>query len=154
MTNVNGNLIKNDLGVLDRILRKGLSPWLEENKIGVKFYSLLAEMPRRADQFAGLYDIDFYRPLNSKTEYYQKLILNEINVFCNKIKSLLDEDSDNNWQKYWCNDTQKKLESALRDVGKLISDYQYDIEHLNPYKASNGIDINHKSTQKSHKQTR
>jgi len=131
---------------LDKILYNGLRPWLDSNKPDEKFATLISDIETVYSSFQVLYEIDFYRPFNYKTQFYQKFIINETNAYGNKIVDLINKDENEKLQKYWYSDTlNKKLQTRLKDIGKLIKDKQYEIEYIDPHKTSLEIDVEHKT---------
>ncbi|MFA6400265.1 MAG: DUF6617 family protein [Salinivirgaceae bacterium] len=136
----------NSLTQLDAILYRELRPWLDENKIEEKFASTIAKIPLNSPHSKTIYDIDFHRPFNKTTEFYQKIIVNETNAYCNKVYDLISDETDERVQKYWLNDIlNKKLHTRLNDIGKLIQEKQYFLEYINPYKSTLAFDFQHKT---------
>ena len=93
--------MSNSLNKLDEILYHEKQPWLDNNKPNEKFASLISKVKPVELCFNELYEFDFYRPLNSKMEYYYKLIIAETNRFCNNMVDLINEDDNALRQKYW-----------------------------------------------------
>lgn len=138
--------MNNELTQLDEILYKGLRPWLDTNKPDEKFTPVISKIKTVYPGFQMLYEIDFIRPFNSKTEYYQKLILNESVAYCNNVVELINEDDNTKLKKYWLNDTlNNKLQTRLKDIGSIIKEKQYDISYINPRKNSFVQDADHKT---------
>jgi hypothetical protein len=138
--------MNNDLNLIDKIIYGNLMPWLDENKPDAKFVALVNEVKKITPEYTAKFELDFYRPFNQKTKYYNKLIFNEVTAYCNKIKKLIHEDNNSKLQKYWQNDTlNKKLPSRLKDLGKLIKDKQFELDYINPRKSSLDLDANHKT---------
>jgi molecular chaperone GrpE (heat shock protein) len=137
--------MNNNLDKLDDILYNNMCPWHEENKPDEKFASLISEINPVPDD-SQQYEINFFRPFSNKTEYYQKYIVSETNAYCNQIKDLIDNSEDLKLKKYWYNDTlNKKLQTRLKDIGKLIKERNYDIAFINPQKSAFDIDADHKT---------
>ena len=133
-------------GIFDRVLRGDLRPWLESNKHDEKFIHLIGDLKLTTPEFEPVYEIDFYRCFNSKTKYYQKLIINEANNYCNSIIDLIRSDDDIRIVRYLLSDMlKKKLKTLLKDVGKLIKVNGYDLKYINPYKSDPDTDKDHKS---------
>lgn len=138
--------MNNDLNLIDKIIYGDLMPWLDENKPDAKFTALIGEVKTISPVYSPKLEIDFYRPFNQKTKYYNKLILNETVAYCNKINKLIQEDDNSKLQKYWQNDTlNKKLPSRLKDLGKLIKDKQFDLDYIDPRRSSFDLDADHKT---------
>lgn len=138
--------MNNDLDLIDKIIYGDLMPWLDENKPDTKFTALISEIKTITPEYTPTFELNFYRPFNQKTKYYNRLISDEVVIYCNKINRLIKEDNNKKIQKYWQNDTlNKKLPSRLKDVGKLIKDKQLDLEYINPRKSSFDLDSDHKT---------
>ena len=138
--------MKNVPELFDQILYKNLRPWLDTNKPDEKFFPMISAVENFYPAFQSLYEVDFYKPFNNKTKYYQKLILNGSNKYCNFIIELINEDDNVQVQKYWLNDTlNKKLRTRLNDIGKLIKDNDYSLLYINPYKTTFNEDADHKT---------
>ena len=136
----------NKLHLLDDILYNGLQPWLIQNNPDDKFASMLSEIKAVEPDFQVRYEIDFIRPFNYKTKYYQKLIIREMNQYCNRVISFIADDDDHQVKKYWLNNTlDKKLKTRLKEIGKLIKEKQLDITYIDPTKNTFERDINHKA---------
>ncbi len=138
--------MNNELVIFDQILYGDLIPWHDENKPDEKFSSMIGEVKKTEYNFQPLNEISFQRTFNQKTKYYHKLILTESIAYCNKIHQLINEDKNIKLQKYWRNDTlNKKIPSRLKDIGKIVKDRKYDIDYINPKKASFEIDSDYKT---------
>jgi hypothetical protein len=136
----------NEPTLFDNILYNNLRPWLSSNNPDEKFAPLLSEIETIYPESQYLYEIDFQRPFNHKTKYYNKLIINEANSYCNKIINLVNEDKNTKLQKYWINDTlNNKMQTRLKDIGKIIKDKDYQLIYINPRKTSFNIDSEHKT---------
>ncbi len=132
--------------VFDQILHKSLQPWLEINKPDEKFSTMINEIPIIKPEFQQVYEFDFYRYFNSKTQYYQKLIINESNSYCNSVISLISSDDNLQLTKYLLNDTlNKKLKTLIKDTGKLIKANDYSLLYINPKKSTFNEDADHKT---------
>jgi len=136
----------NQLQILDDILYKGLQPWLPENNPDEKFAPMLSEIKAFEPKIKMKYEVDFFRPFNNKTKYYQKLIFREINKYCDLVISLIADDSNHQVKKYWLNDTlEKKLKTRLKEIGKLLKERHLDISYIDPSKSTFDMDANHKT---------
>jgi len=134
------------LQILDDILYKGLQPWLPENNPDEKFAPMLSEVKAFEPKIKMKYEVDFFRPFNNKTKYYQKLIFREMNKYCDLVISLIADDSNHQVKKYWLNDTlEKKLKTRLKEIGKLLKERHLDISYIDPSKSTFDMDANHKT---------
>jgi len=138
--------MNNDTTILDKILYHGLQPWLDKNSIDEKFTSMLTEIKEIQSDFQETYQIEFQRPINSKTKYYSKLILNAATKHTNELIALIKDDDNLQLTKYWLNDTlNKKLKTRLKDIGKLIKERDFSLSYIDPKKSVFDQDQNHKS---------
>ena len=136
----------NQLQILDDILYKGLQPWLPENNPDEKFAPMLSEIKSFEPKIKMKYEVEFFRPFNNKTKYYQKLIFREMNKYCDLVISLIADDSNHQVKKYWLNDTlEKKLKTRLKEIGKLLKERHLDIIYIDPSKSTFDMDANHKT---------
>lgn len=136
----------NKLHLLNDILYNGLQPWLSDNNPDDKFASILMEIKVVQPDFPHKYEVEFTRPFNYKTKYYQKLIIREMNKYCNQVISLIADEDNLQVKKYWLNDTlDKKLKTKLKEIGKLIKEKQLDISYIDPTKNTFELDVNHKT---------
>jgi len=134
------------LSKLDNIIYDSLRPWLDENKIEDKYYTLLDEVNVVEPSFQPLYAFAFYRPIDIKTQYYEKIIINSANEYCNKLIELIKEDGNEKIQKYQLGDIlKKKLPKRFAEISKIIKERQYDIQLINPKTSNFGMDENHKT---------
>lgn len=118
---------------LDEILYQSLQPWLDTNKPNDKFAPHSDKINPVFTNFEALYEFDYYRPLNAKMEYYQRVIMNATAHYCNAVVALINEDGNALRQKYWYDDTLKvKLPARFTDVINVIKDRYYFIEYINP----------------------
>jgi len=132
--------------ILDEILYHNLRPWLEENNPDEKFAPMLVEIKTENVDYQYHYDIEFRRPFNYKTRYYNKLIVNGLCKYCNEMLSLINEDTNTKLQKYWLNEIlNNRLKTRLKDIGRLIQDNDYSLAYINPKKTSFNIDAGHKT---------
>lgn len=138
--------MENKPTLFDKILYDNLRPWLSSNNPDDKFAPIISDIVTVYSEHPLVYEIDFYRPFNNKTRYYNKLIINETNRYCNKIINLINDDHNTLLQKYWLNDTlNKKLQTRLKDIGKIIRDNDYQLAYINPRKTSFNIDTEQKT---------
>lgn len=138
--------MKNKLLLLDDILYKELRPWLPENNPDEKYASMVSEVKAVEPSFPMRYQLEFPRAFNFKTKYYQKLVTREMNKYCNRVLTLIAEEDNDMVRKFWINDTlNKKLKSALKEVGKLIKEKQLDMTYIDPSKSTFDMDTAHKT---------
>jgi len=136
----------NSIPVFDEIQYKELRPWLPAFQYDEMFEAMHIEIKLVLPDTSFHYKINFYRPFNNKTTYYNKLLTNETEKYCQKIIRQIADQEDIKVQKYLLTDTlNKKLKSRLRDLGKLIKERQFDLAFINPKKTSFDLDQENKS---------
>jgi len=136
----------NKTKILDDILYKDLNPWTPANSIDEKFASMLRDVKEYNQDYPFRYNIDFYRPFDNKTKYYNKLIFNVLKYDTDRIVNLINEDNDPNLMLYWINDTLNiKLKTRLKDIGKLIKGKDFDLSFIDPTKSTIELDQQHKA---------
>ena len=109
------------------------------------FASLLSKTKKKEPQFPHLYEIEFIRHFNNKTNYYSRYIHNATNSYLDNFKEIMDT-AEILEQKYLINDCLKKmLPTLLEDTGKQIQLNKYDLEYINPHKANFQLDIEYKN---------
>ena len=125
--------MNNQLNKLDEILYGSLQPWLEISKPSEKFAPLVSKVPTVEVNFSSLYEFDFHRPTNPKTEYYYKLIVSETNAYCNSVVDLINADKNEMLQKRLYDDVTKNLLiPRFTDVIELIKEGFYFVEFIDP----------------------
>ena len=138
--------MKNELTFFDSLLYKDFRPWLPSSSPDEKFAPLISDIKIAYPANPYAYEIEFYRPANNKTKYYQKLIQYETILYCNNVIALINSDKNTKITKYWINDTlNKKLKSLLIATSKIIKDNNYDINYIDPHKSPLSFDAEHKS---------
>jgi len=92
------------------------------------------------------YKVEFFRPFNYKTSYYQKLILSEMNKYSDRVINSIKDEENIKVIKYWLNDTlNKKLTTRLIEIGKLIKEKNLDLIYIDPSKITFDLDTDHKT---------
>mgnify|MGYP005819954657 CR=1 FL=1 len=131
---------------LDKILDHELRPWLPQNSMdevyASKFRSLKEYKPKQPLNF----EIDFYRPIDNKTKYYSRLILNTVKSDFDTLYQTIDEDRNENLIRYYLNDSlNKRIKTRLKDLGKLLKEKDYAVSYVNPRNNSHQLDLQHKA---------
>ena len=136
----------NKLHLFNDILFNGLQPWLPKNNPDEKFASMLSEIKAVEPTLPMKYKVEFIRPFNCKTKYYQMLMVRETNKYCDRVINFISEDDNLQLKKYWLNDTlNKKLKTMLKEVGKLIKEKHLDMDYIDPTKNTFELDVDHKT---------
>jgi hypothetical protein len=138
--------MKNQFITLDKIIYKGMRPWLPANNPDEKFASLISGIRQIEPTYSPSFEIQFERPFNNKTKYYAKFIQNETIKTINSLIYSLQEDSTSQLVKYRLNDTlNKRLKTKLKDIGNIIKEQQFELSYINPRKTTFNIDQEHKT---------
>jgi len=108
-----------------------LRPWLESNVQAEEYYrpqtrSLNAIQPA----FNSCYELNFIRHISDKTQYYKKLIDNDINNYCNEFFKVTYNASSNRIA-FKINKTNKELHTLIQEVGNIINTQRLDLAHIN-----------------------
>ena len=137
----------NTLLIINRILRDNLRPWVDEYHLTEDAYKpLIRGLSIVETTFQQRYSIEFYRPFNACTQYYSKLIDNDMAEYCNGLIEAT-RDSSKNLKKYWMDSSlNKKLKTKIEDVGKIISASDYNLSYIDPQKNTFNIDSKHKES--------
>lgn len=137
----------NTLLITNKILREDLRPWLTDNCLTEDAYKpLIRGLIDIKTTYQQRYSIEFYRPFNARTQYYSKLIDNDIAEYCNSLVSTT-ENASKNLKKYWVDSAlNKKLKTKIEDVGKIIAGSDYSLAYVDPQKNTFNIDSKHKES--------
>lgn len=132
--------------IFEEIIRGDLRPWLDDNKVDEKFAPIINDIANSEPQFQPLYEIVFYRFFNARTRYFNKLIVNEANNYCNTCIAYIGSGDDSRVIKYRLGQIlKKKLPTLFKDIAKLIKANDYDLLYINPNKVNPSIDSDHKT---------
>lgn len=138
--------MKNETKIFDDILNGKLRPWLPKNNFDAKYASKFRTLEDYQSKFPLNYQLDFYRPVDHKTKYYSKLILNTIKSDFDRILTLIEKDKNENVVHYWLNDTlNKRLKTRLKDIGNLIKEKDYSITFIDPKNTPYQLDQDHRA---------
>lgn len=123
--------MNNSTTLLDQILYHSQRPWLEENLLDIKFSPKLSEIQEIVPEFPMHYKIEFQRPFDFKTKYYQRLIQNAVVKDVSNILVHIRENDDESITYYLLNDLlDKKLTTRLKYIGELLQDKDYSLTYL------------------------
>ena len=132
--------------VLDEILNHGLRPWLDHNSLDEIFYSKFHSLKEYSSRHPLQFEINFERPFDNKTKYYNLLIRNAIKSHFDTIYEAMDEDRNENLIHYYLNDIlNKRLKTHLEDIGKLLKEKDFTLSYIDPKNTSYQLDQEHKA---------
>ena len=126
----------NHLSVFDKILYGTERPWLGANTIDASYTSKISTIKLYKWNNPPLYDLKFERPFDRKSKYFKLFIENEKIKAINNLIEYIGEEDTPQLIKYRLNDTlHKKLKTRIQDLGKLIEEQDFNIDHINPNKS-------------------
>jgi len=108
-----------------------LRPWLESNVQAEEYYRpQTRSLNAIQTAFNSCYELDFIRHISDKTQYYKKVIDNDINSYCNVFFKVTQNASSNRIA-FKLNKTNKELHTLIREVGNIIKTQKLDLAHIN-----------------------
>ena len=134
---------------IQKIMFGELRPWLDTNTQADEFYKpLTRQLNSIQTVFKPHYELKFIRHFSDKTQYYKKMIDNDITNYCNAFVADTQNATDNRLA-YKLNKFKKLLHSRIKEVGNIITTQQLDLSYINsrhtdfstdkPYKESTYI---------------
>lgn len=137
----------NTLLIIHKILRDSLRPWVDEyRQMDDAYKPLIRSLAITETTFQQRYSIDFYRPFNALTQYYSRLIDNDMAAYCNVLVATT-ENGSKNLKKYWADSAlNKKLKTKIEDVGEIIAGSDYSLAYVDPQKNIFNVDLKHKES--------
>lgn len=119
------------------------APWCDKIYIEDVFLALKSELIKVSLDNRS-YNFVFERPFNAKTKYYNHLFYNYACATIEEWRVLINE--DNLTQEYWINKLLfRKLKTALKDIGKILKNDNYDLSLINPKSKGSFIDSEHRT---------
>lgn len=110
----------------DELIYGNLRPELPVNVEGHHYMARLQNQVLPQTTTAGQYAIRFPTPVNSKTTWYSRLLINETNLYCTDAIEFLSEITDERELSYWRDQIlDKHLTSCLQIVGEQIRQKEY-----------------------------
>lgn len=135
-----------ELKIFDDILNSGMRPWLRHNSVDEAFYSKFHSLKEYSSKHPLHFEVDFPRPFDNKTKYYNLLIRNAIKSQYDIIYKKIDKDQNENLIYYYLDKfLNKRLATKLRDVGILIKQKDYALSYIDPKNTSYQLDQAHKA---------
>ncbi len=112
--------------LFDDILYGSLRPELPANAEGHHYMARLQTQILPQTTPAGQYAIRFPAPVNSKTSWYSRQLINETNLYCADAVEFLSEITDERERSYWRDQIlDKHLTSCLQIVGEQLRLKEY-----------------------------
>lgn len=123
--------MENATSTLDSILYGALQPWLHNNLPDESYAPKFASLPILEAEVNLKYEINFQRPANAKSKFYNRLITNSIAESVSEIIKLMNEDDDEDIILCWIDDVlHKKLKTRLLDIADLLIEKDYSSAYL------------------------
>src|SRR5574344_1722951 len=106
---------------IQKIMFGELCPWLEENNRTNEYYKPLTRGVNTVQTaFNPHYELNFIRHFSDKTQYYKKLIDNDLVDYCNTLFSET-ENASNNLIAYKIDKSKKLLYSKIKEIATILS---------------------------------
>ena len=135
-----------ELKIFDDILNHGMRPWLRHNSVDESFYSKFHSLKEYSSKHPLHFEIDFPRPVDNKTKYYNQLIRNAIKSQYDIIYEKIDNDRNENLIYYYLDKIlNKHLATKIKDVGILIKQKDYALSYIDHKNTSYQLDQAHKA---------
>lgn len=125
---------------IHKIMFGELRPWLENNFQVDEYYKPLTRTLNSVQTaFNPHYEMKFIREISSKTQYYKKLIDNDITEYCNTLFNDTENASYNRIA-YKVNKANKELHARIRKISEITSTQNLDLTQINSSYADFSID--------------
>lgn len=125
---------------IQKIMFGELRPWLESNNQTGEYYKPLARGIKTIQPiFNPHYELNFIRHFSDKTQYYNKLINNELIDYCNTVF----EETQNagyNLIVYKIDKTRKFLYGKIKEISNIITAQNFDLSLIKSQNADFSID--------------
>ena len=93
-----------------------LRPWLESNNQADEYYKpLTRNLSAVSEKFNPHYELNFIRHISNKTQYYKKLINNDLTAYCNTLFQETENASDNRIA-YKIDKSKKELHAKIKSI--------------------------------------
>ena len=125
---------------IQKIMFGELRPWLEENNRTNEYYKPLTRgLNTVQTAFNPHYELNFIRHFSDKTQYYKKLIDNDLTAYCNTLFSET-ENASNNLISYKIDKSKKLLFSKVKEIATILSTQNFTLSYINSQNADFSID--------------
>lgn len=131
---------------IQRILFGDLRPWLESKNSGNDYYAPLTRNLKAIEAtFNPHYELKFIRHFSSKTQYYRKLIENNLISYCNTLFSET-ENASGNLTVYKIDKARKQLHSKIKETAEIIESQSLSLSYITAQSADLSVDKPFKET--------
>ena len=112
---------------IQKIMFGELRPWLDTNTQADEFYKpLIRQLNSVQTTFNPHYELNFIRHFSHKTQYYKKIIDNDLTAYCNTLFSET-ENASNNLIAYKIEKSKRYLHARITDVADILNTQQFDL---------------------------
>lgn len=131
---------------IQKIMFGELRPWLESNAQADEFYKpLTRKLNTLQSVYNPHYELNFIRHFSDKTQYYKKLIDNDLINYCN-VMFLETENASNSLIAYKIDKSKKLLYSKIKEIANIITTQQLDLSLIKGQNVDFSIDRPFKET--------
>ena len=107
--------------LFEDLLHGRLNPMLGENADGYDYHIRMAEMIHYRQHDTGAFGIDFHRPFNLKTRYYEQVLLGELNAYVADMLDIISKEQNSKIRAYLRDQIlDKHLSLCLKKLGEKI----------------------------------
>lgn len=125
---------------IQKIMFGELRPWLEENNKASEYYKPLTRgLNTIQTAFNPHYELNFIRHFSDKTQYYKKLIDNDLVDYCNTLFSET-ENASNNLIAYKIDKSKKLLYSKIKEIATILRTQNFALSYINSQNADFSTD--------------
>lgn len=125
---------------IQKIMFGELRPWIEINNQSDDIYKPLTRNLKAVQAtFNPHYELDFIRHFSNKTQYYKKLIDNDLILYCNKIFAET-YDSSENVIAYKIDKSRKRLHSKTKEVAEIINNQSLSLSYITSQNVDFSVD--------------
>jgi len=112
---------------IQKIMFGELRPWLDTNTQADEFYKpLIRQLNSVQTVFNPHYELNFIRHFSHKTQYYKKIIDNDLTAYCNTLFSET-ENASNNLIAYKIDKSKRYLHARITDIADILNTQQFDL---------------------------
>lgn len=125
---------------IQKIIFGELRPWLEENNKANEYYKPLTRSLNTVQTtFNPHHEINFIRHISDKTQYYKKLIDNDLTAYCNTLFSET-ENASNNLIAYKIDKSKRYLHTRITDISNILNTQHFELSLIKSQNADFSID--------------
>lgn len=115
---------------IQKIMFGELRPWLDNSSESDDFYKpLTRNLNSVQTMFNPHYKLNFIRHFSNKTQYYKKLIDNDLTIYCNNTFNEADNVS-NNVIAYIIDKSRKQLHSKIKETAEIINNQSFSLSYI------------------------